>query len=234
MGKAAERLLFTQPGHFFQKKRHHPVRQHRPRCIRFRPPGRHLGRPYPPTRPQTRQNSAAPASALDSRNPSTKQSATTKVAVSAAARPEALRIRQNRLPFGRRFSGKRHIGWMVSSINHTREVRHFMNGRGLTEKRIETFIRHLTAPKNPVTVEKYRRDARAFAAYTGGAANSRKTVLGYTLWYKRRQARCAARSVNSVLTSLSSRVAFLSRHERGMVFSASTINNRFPSSHSGY
>lgn len=83
-----------------------------------------------------------------------------------------------------------------------------MKGRILTEKIIGDFSCCLKSEeKSENTLEKYLRDVRAFAAYLGGAAVTKETVIAY----KNRllSENYAVRSVNSMLASLNSLFAFL-------------------------
>ena len=84
--------------------------------------------------------------------------------------------------------------------------------RILTEKVIQQFSAHLESEeKSPNTVEKYLRDARAFAAALDGAAVTKEAVVAY----KRRllDSGYAVRSVNSMLASLNSLFSFLGWHD---------------------
>lgn len=83
-----------------------------------------------------------------------------------------------------------------------------MKGHVLQEKHIREFARHLTLEeKSSHTIEKYLRDARAFAAYAGQRVIDKQTVIAYkqqlvTQGY-------AVRSVNSMLASLNSLFTWL-------------------------
>lgn len=82
-----------------------------------------------------------------------------------------------------------------------------MAERCLTAKTLAQFKSHLIAEERSAsTVEKYLRDTAAFAAYAGGAALTKETVIGYK---RRLQERYAVRSVNSILASMNSLFAFL-------------------------
>lgn len=84
-----------------------------------------------------------------------------------------------------------------------------MEQRILTAQRIDQFRRYLTAEeKSAATVEKYLRDIRKFAWETG--VITRETVLAYK---RRLQRDYAARSVNSILTSLNRLFAYCGWHE---------------------
>ena len=55
-----------------------------------------------------------------------------------------------------------------------------MAERCLTAKTLAQFKSHLIAEeRSAATVEKYLRDTAAFAAYAGGAALTKETVIGY-------------------------------------------------------
>ena len=83
-----------------------------------------------------------------------------------------------------------------------------MKGRILTSEAIECFKKHLReAEKSENTVQKYLRDVRAFAAYSGGAEVTKESVIAY-----KNKLLCenyAVRSVNSMLASLNSLFLFL-------------------------
>lgn len=82
-----------------------------------------------------------------------------------------------------------------------------MAERCLTAKTLAQFKSHLISEERSAsTVEKYLRDTAAFAAYAGGAALTKETVIGYK---RRLQERYAVRSVNSMLASMNSLFAFL-------------------------
>lgn len=83
-----------------------------------------------------------------------------------------------------------------------------MKGRILTEKMVADFSAYLKSEeKSENTIEKYLRDVRAFAAYLGGAAVTKETVIAYK--NKLLSENYAVRSVNSMLASLNSLFAFL-------------------------
>lgn len=83
-----------------------------------------------------------------------------------------------------------------------------MKGRILTEKIIGDFSCCLKSEeKSENTLEKYLRDVRAFAAYLGGAAVTKETVIAYK--NKLLSENYAVRSVNSILASLNSLFSFL-------------------------
>ena len=82
-----------------------------------------------------------------------------------------------------------------------------MAERCLTAKTLAQFKSHLISEERSAsTVEKHLRDTAAFAAYAGGAALTKETVIGYK---RRLQERYAVRSVNSILASMNSLFAFL-------------------------
>ena len=83
-----------------------------------------------------------------------------------------------------------------------------MKGRILTSEAIECFKKYLREEeKSENTVQKYLRDVRAFAVYSGGAAVTKKSVIAYK--NKLLSENYAVRSINSMLASLNSLFAFL-------------------------
>ena len=83
-----------------------------------------------------------------------------------------------------------------------------MKGRILTENQIAAFAVYLKSEeKSENTVEKYIRDVRAFAAYVGDAEITKDTVIVYK--NKLLSENYAARSINSMLASINSLLAFL-------------------------
>ena len=83
-----------------------------------------------------------------------------------------------------------------------------MEGRLLTEKKIEEFKQHLISEeKSENTVDKYLRDARAFAFFLSG----REVTKELTVAYKQKLIGdgYAVRSVNSMLASVNSMISFL-------------------------
>ena len=85
-----------------------------------------------------------------------------------------------------------------------------MKGRWITAKEIAAFEEYLILEeRSAATVEKYIRDVRAFAAYAVGEI-TKETVIAYK---KRLQETYAVRSVNSMLASVNSLLAFLGWHE---------------------
>ena len=86
-----------------------------------------------------------------------------------------------------------------------------MKGRTITAKAINEFREHLILEeKSKITIEKYIRDIKAFAAYTQGNAVTKETVIAYK---KRLQETYAVRSVNSMLASINSLFSFLGWHD---------------------
>ena len=86
-----------------------------------------------------------------------------------------------------------------------------MKGRTITAKAINEFQEHLILEeKSKITVEKYIRDIKAFAAYTQGNAVTKETVIAYK---KCLQETYAVRSVNSMLASINSLFTFLGWHD---------------------
>ena len=83
-----------------------------------------------------------------------------------------------------------------------------MKGRILTSEAIYHFKKYLREEeKSKNTIEKYLRDVRAFAAYLGGAAVTKETVIAYK--NKLISENYAVRSINSMLASLNSLFALL-------------------------
>lgn len=83
-----------------------------------------------------------------------------------------------------------------------------MKGRILTSEAIGCFKKYLQEEeKSENTIEKYLRDVRAFAAYLGGAAVTKETVIAYK--NKLLSENYAVRSINSMLASLNSLFSFL-------------------------
>ncbi len=86
-----------------------------------------------------------------------------------------------------------------------------MKGRFITAKTIAEFKEHLILEeRSEITVEKYIRDVKAFAAYAGNNEITKETVIAYK---KHLQEAYAVRSVNSMLASINSLFAFLGWHE---------------------
>ena len=86
-----------------------------------------------------------------------------------------------------------------------------MKGRTITAKAINEFREHLILEeKSKITIEKYIRDIKAFAAYTQGNAVTKETVIAYK---KCLQETYAVRSVNSMLASINSLFSFLGWHD---------------------
>lgn len=87
-----------------------------------------------------------------------------------------------------------------------------MKGRILTEKLISEFSRYLKSEeKSQNTLEKYLRDANAFAGFLNGSQVAKEKVITYK--NKLLSENYAVRSVNSVLASLNSLFSFLGWQE---------------------
>ena len=86
-----------------------------------------------------------------------------------------------------------------------------MKGRFITAKAIAEFKEHLILEeRSEITVEKYIRDVKAFTAYTQNTSVTKETVIAYK---KHLQENYAVRSVNSMLASINSLLAFLGWHD---------------------
>ena len=86
-----------------------------------------------------------------------------------------------------------------------------MKGRFITAKTIAEFKEHLILEeRSEITIEKYIRDVKAFAAYTLKGTITKETVIAYK---KHLQETYAVRSVNSMLASINSLFAFLGWHD---------------------
>ena len=86
-----------------------------------------------------------------------------------------------------------------------------MKGRFITAKVIAEFKEHLILEeRSEITVEKYIRDVKAFAAYAENNEITKETVIAYK---KHLQEAYAVRSVNSMLASINSLFAFLGWHD---------------------
>ncbi len=86
-----------------------------------------------------------------------------------------------------------------------------MNKRQIKAADIAAFRKQLIlAERSAATVEKYTRDAAAFAAFADGGAITKMTVIAYK---ERLQKTYAPRSVNSMLASVNSLLAFLGWHD---------------------
>ena len=86
-----------------------------------------------------------------------------------------------------------------------------MKGRIITAKMIAEFKEHLILEeRSEITVEKYIRDVKAFAKYAQNNAVTKETVIAYK---KHLQENYAVRSVNSMLASINSLLAFLGWHD---------------------
>ena len=86
-----------------------------------------------------------------------------------------------------------------------------MDKRRITSADIAAFREELIlTEKGAATVEKYARDAAAFAAFADGGTITKMTVIAYK---ERLQQTYAPRSVNSMLASVNSLLAFLGWHD---------------------
>ena len=86
-----------------------------------------------------------------------------------------------------------------------------MKGRIITAKAIAEFKEHLILEeRSEITVEKYIRDVKAFAAYAQNTSVTKETVIAYKKYL---QENYAVRSVNSMLASINSLFAFLGWHD---------------------
>ncbi len=87
-----------------------------------------------------------------------------------------------------------------------------MEKRILTKPRLTAFRKSLLREeRSAATVEKYGRDAAAFAAFADGGAVTKEVAVAYKNKLKRDG--YAVRSVNSMLASLNSLFAFLGWHD---------------------
>ncbi len=83
-----------------------------------------------------------------------------------------------------------------------------MNERYITEACIQKFAQYLRQEeKSSATIEKYLRDVRAFAVFAGAEAVTKELVTGYK--HDLQEKGYAVRSINSMLASLNSLLAFL-------------------------
>lgn len=83
-----------------------------------------------------------------------------------------------------------------------------MKGRILTSEAVQNFKKFLREEeKSENTIEKYLRDVRAFAAYSGGAEVTKEVVVSYK--NKLLSESYAVRSVNSMIASLNSLFSYL-------------------------
>lgn len=86
-----------------------------------------------------------------------------------------------------------------------------MNRRQITAADIAAFRKQLIlAERSAATVEKYVRDAAAFAAFADGGAITKMTVIAYK---EKLQRVYAPRSVNSMLAAVNSLFVFLEWHD---------------------
>lgn len=89
-----------------------------------------------------------------------------------------------------------------------------MKERYVTAKAIAEFKEHLILEeRGEITIEKYIRDVKAFAAYTLKGTITKETVIAYK---KHLQETYAVWSVNSMLASINSLFAFLGWHDLGV------------------
>lgn len=85
-----------------------------------------------------------------------------------------------------------------------------MKGLRITTKDIAGFREHLILEeRSAATIQKYIRDVKAFTEYANGAV-TKETVIAYK---KHLQEHYAVRSVNSMLASINSLLAFLGWHD---------------------
>lgn len=83
-----------------------------------------------------------------------------------------------------------------------------MGTRKLTNRHLEAFQTYLkNEEKSSATIEKYLRDAKAFAAYTGKKEVTKELAASYKEYLVKKE--YAPRSINSMLASLNSLLAFL-------------------------
>ena len=86
-----------------------------------------------------------------------------------------------------------------------------MKGRFVTAKIITEFKKHLILEeRSAATIEKYIRDAKAFAMYVQNCAITKEIVIEYKKYL---QDNYAVRSVNSMLASINSLFMFLGWHD---------------------
>lgn len=86
-----------------------------------------------------------------------------------------------------------------------------MEGRVITAKMIAEFKEHLILEeRSEITIEKYIRDVKAFAAYAQNTSVTKETVIAYKKYL---QENYAVRSVNSMLASINSLFSFLGWHD---------------------
>ena len=87
-----------------------------------------------------------------------------------------------------------------------------MENRPITEQDISSFGRSLISEeKSANTVEKYLRDARAFAAFAAGGVLTKELAVSYKQSLLEKG--YAVRSVNSMLAALNRLFAFLGRRD---------------------
>ena len=86
-----------------------------------------------------------------------------------------------------------------------------MKERFITAKAIAEFRKYLISEeKSEITVEKYIRDVKAFAAYAENGTITKETVIAYKKYL---QENYAVRSVNSMLASINGLFVFLGWHD---------------------
>ena len=86
-----------------------------------------------------------------------------------------------------------------------------MEERKITKKQIEAYRQYLIKEeKSTATVEKYLRDARAFAVYVGENEVTKEVMMAYKNLLQAKK--YAVRSINSMLASLNSLLDFLGWH----------------------
>ena len=83
-----------------------------------------------------------------------------------------------------------------------------MTERILSQQNLDAFRGALvTEEKSGATVEKYLRDARAFAAFAQGRAVTKALTIAFKKWLEEQS--YAVRSINSILVSLNRMLKFL-------------------------
>lgn len=83
-----------------------------------------------------------------------------------------------------------------------------MEERKISQNRIQSFNYYLIRDeKSTATVEKYLRDARAFAAYVGDTNVTKEVVMAYKKYLRTKE--YAVSSINSMLASLNSLLDYL-------------------------
>ena len=83
-----------------------------------------------------------------------------------------------------------------------------MESRKITDTQIQSFHQYLIREeKSTATVEKYLRDARAFAVYAGAEMITKEVVMAWKKHLQNRES--GVRSINSMLASLNSLLNYL-------------------------